>query len=79
MNDLKFYQFKQKLMYKCIKNNKKVFFINESYTSKTCSSCGYIWRELKNKKVFECQSCKEVYDRDINAAKNICMKGMLSC
>jgi IS605 OrfB family transposase len=80
-NDLKFNIFKKRLLYKCLINNKKVFFINESYTSQTCSSCGVLWKELGSSKVYKCQNenCNKVFDRDLNAAKNICMKGILSC
>lgn len=80
-NDLKFFIFKKRLLYKCLINNKKVFFTNESYTSQACSSCGVLWKELGTSKVFKCQdkNCKKIFDRDFNAAKNICMKGILSC
>jgi IS605 OrfB family transposase len=78
-NDLKFYKFKQRLLYKCITNKRKVFFINEAYTSQCCSSCGDVWRELGNSKEYICQNqeCKMNSDRDFNAAKNIFMKGVL--
>lgn len=78
-NDLKFYKFKQRLLYKGIMNNKKVFFINEAFTSQGCSTCGNLWKELGKNKIYTCQNklCKKVFDRDYNAAKNICMKGIL--
>jgi transposase len=76
-NDLKFYIFKKRLLYKCIINKKKVFFINESYTSQTCSSCGVLWKGLGSSKIYKCQNCNKVFDRDLNAAKNICMRGIL--
>jgi putative transposase len=79
-NDLKFYIFKKRLLYKCLIHNKKVFFINESYTSKTCSSCGTIWNNLGSSKIYKCQNttCNKIFDRDFNASKNICMKGILN-
>ena len=81
-NDLKFYKFKQRLLYKCILNNKKVFFINESYTSQGCSTCGNLWRDIKDSKVYTCKNvlCKtkeKTFDRDFNAAKNMLLKGLL--
>jgi putative transposase len=78
-NDLKFYKFKKRLLYKGIMNNKKVFFINEAFTSQGCSTCGNLWKELGKNKIYTCQNklCKKVFDRDYNAAKNICMKGIL--
>jgi IS605 OrfB family transposase len=79
-NDLKFYKFKQRLLYKGIMNNKKVFFINEAFTSQGRSTCGKLWKQLGKNKIYTCQNklCKKVFDRDYNAAKNICMKGLLS-
>ena len=81
-NDLKFYKFKQRLLYKCILNNKKVFFINEAYTSQGCSTCGNLWRDIKDSKVYTCKNvlCKtkeKTFDRDFNAAKNMLLKGLL--
>lgn len=77
-NDLKFYQLKQKLLYKAsIEEHKIVYLINEAYTSKTCSSCGII-NDVKSSKIYNCKECKISFDRDENSAKNIKMKGFLS-
>jgi putative transposase len=41
-------------------------------SSKMCSICGYINKELKLKdRVWKCPKCKAVHDRDENAAKNL--------
>ncbi|NNG67772.1 RNA-guided endonuclease TnpB family protein [Caldanaerobacter subterraneus] len=41
-------------------------------SSKICSRCGYIYRELKlSERVWECPVCGTVHDRDENAAKNL--------
>jgi putative transposase len=79
MNQLKFYVFKQRLLYKALLHNKKVLMINEAYTSQCCSSCGNLWKELKSSKIYRCQNkqCNLICDRDINASKNILMKGIL--
>ena len=37
--DLRLYKFKQRLLFKANEKGKKVFVINESYTTKTCSFC----------------------------------------
>lgn len=81
MNDLKFYLFKTRLMFKAEERGKKVFIINESYTSKTCSSCGYQY-DIEKSKIYECKnnncsSKNHIIDRDMNAAKNILMKGII--
>ena len=56
-----FYKFQQRLDYKCISNNIKINYIDESYTSETCSKCGYYKKDL-------------VINRDINGVKNIYTK-----
>ncbi len=41
-------------------------------SSKMCSKCGYVYKELKLKdRVWKCPECGEVHDRDENAAKNL--------
>jgi putative transposase len=76
-NDLKFYQLKQRLLYKAFVKGKKVVFTNECYTSKTCSSCGKLNTKLGASKNFNCPSCGLETDRDANAAKNIFLKSVV--
>lgn len=78
MHDLRFFEFKQRLLYKCITNDKKVFFTNEAYTTQGCSSCGNLWKEIGSNKTYTCTKCKLVCDRDMNSAKNIYMKGIMT-
>ncbi len=41
-------------------------------SSKTCSNCGHIKQELNLKdRIFQCQNCGLVIDRDLNASINI--------
>jgi putative transposase len=51
-----------------------VLEVNESYTSKTCSGCGYQNEKLGNKDVFDCKSCNLKIGRDTNAAKNVMLR-----
>lgn len=46
----------------------------EEYTSKTCSGCGFIHENLGSNKTFNCPQCCKIFDRDVNAAKNILLK-----
>jgi len=50
---------------------------DEAYTSKTCSSCGQINESLGSSKTFYCHRCGCRVDRDVNASKNILMKGLM--
>ena len=76
MNNLKFYKFKERLLFKSVERNKQVFLVNEAYTTQTCSNCG-----SNNKpgcsSVYSCRNCKKKVGRDVNAAKNILMKGII--
>ena len=76
MNNLKFYKFKQRLLFKATEKNKQVYFVNESYTSQTCCICGSN-NKPGNSKIYSCATCNKKIGRDVNAAKNILMKGIM--
>ena len=78
MNNLKFFEFKQRLLFKAIEKGKKVFEIKEPYTTKTCSFCGVLNNPEKSK-IYECQSCMRKIGRDVNASKNMLLKGIMTC
>jgi transposase len=52
-----------------------VIEVVEPWTSRTCSSCGYLARKTSSK-VFQCgqDACRMSCDRDLNAAKNILLR-----
>ena len=68
---MKLYIFKQRLQYKCNIKNVKYKEINEAYTSKTCSNCGFLNLKLGANKKLKCEICENEIDRDFNGAKNI--------
>ena len=76
-NDLKFYQLKQRMIYKASISGKKVILVPEHYTTKTCSCCGVINESVGSKEVFSCSKCNLKTGRDMNASKNMKMKGLL--
>ena len=76
MNNLKFYQFKERLLFKAVEKGCKVHIVNEAYTTKTCSFCG-CENEVGASKIFKCKRCNHVVGRDVNAGKNILMKGII--
>ena len=75
INNLKFYQFKQRLEFKASEQGKKVILVKEHNTTKTCSFCGTL-NDPGSSKIYECKNCKKKVGRDVNASKNILMKGM---
>jgi putative transposase len=52
--------------------------VSPQYTSQTCSSCGDINKESRNKENFLCISCGYDIDADINASINILNRGVYS-
>lgn len=68
-----FYRFKTKLKFKCDMYGKTVFFVDESYTSKTCCRCGHL-TDVKGAEIYTCKKCKLVIDRDYNGTINILIK-----
>jgi putative transposase len=50
------------------------FETSQTYTSKTCGSCGHIHKKLGGNKVFNCPLCGVKLDRDVNGARNNLLK-----
>lgn len=68
---LSHYMFRMKLKQMASKYDVKVKEVNEYMTSKTCSKCSNIHKNLGQNKTYECASCGLSIDRDINASINI--------
>lgn len=68
------YRFRQRLIFKAQQYGAKVALVDESFTSKTCSSCGALNHTLGSAKTFLCPICGLHIDRDVNGAKNIFLK-----
>ena len=68
----KFFEFKVKLMSKCKKNNIELRIVDRFYpSSKTCSKCGEIKKDLKlSDRIYKCD-CGFTIDRDLNASINL--------
>ncbi len=45
--------------------------VDPAYTSKTCSACDFLNKDLKTEKKWVCLECGVVHDRDENAASNL--------
>ncbi|EDT72356.1 transposase, IS605 OrfB family [Clostridium perfringens D str. JGS1721] len=68
----KFFEFKTKLMSKCKENNIKLRIVDRFYpSSKTCSQCGKVKKDLKlSDRIYRCD-CGLTIDRDLNASINL--------
>ena len=77
IQEVGFYKFKTTLQNKALQNDKKVILIGRYYpSSKTCSQCGYIHKDLKLKdRHWQCPNCGANHDRDYNATLNILYEG----
>ena len=66
-------EFIRQLKYKAEWEGKNIVFIGRfEPSSKTCSKCGYVKRDLKlSDREWICPICGEYHDRDVNAAVNI--------
>ena len=71
MNQMSFYKFIEILQHKAEEYNTKVILINEYNTTKECSYCGYIKHDVGANKIYNCNNCNYIIDRDVNAATNI--------
>ena len=76
MLTLSHYKFERHLKQAAIKKGVIIVFCNESYTSKTCGSCGYIHHSLGGAKVFKCPRCGQRISRDANGARNILLRAL---
>ena len=76
--DASWHEFVRMLEYKAQWQDKVYITIGRfEPTSKTCSACGWVDAELcLSDRIFECQICSLVLDRDLNAALNIRNKGL---
>ncbi|SKA81757.1 putative transposase [Caloramator quimbayensis] len=68
-----FYEFKRQMEYKCELSGIKFILADRFYpSSKTCSRCGSVKDNLSlSERVFVCDKCGYVIDRDLNASINL--------
>lgn len=73
ISDASFSMFRQQLTYKCEWYGKKLTVVNRFYpSSKTCSNCGEVKKELKlSQRTYNCDCCGFSINRDLNAAINL--------
>jgi putative transposase len=73
INDVSWYSFTEMLEYKANWYGKNIIRVGTFFpSSKMCSSCGYINKELKlSDRSWVCPVCSKEHDRDLNASLNI--------
>ncbi|MDE6834226.1 MAG: transposase [Ruminococcus sp.] len=73
IQEQKFYEFKRQITYKCQKYGIALVEVPPFYpSSKTCSRCGCIRKDLKlSDRIYRCNECGLVIDRDFNASLNL--------
>lgn len=75
---LSFYSFLEKLKYKCLIKNTELKIVDEHYTSKMCTFCANIKKDLKGDKIYNCAVCNISINRDYNGSRNIFLKSIKS-
>lgn len=72
VSDCGFYEFRRQLAYKSSMYGTKVELVDRWYpSSKTCSSCGHVQPMPLKERLFDCQHCGAIINRDLNAAINL--------
>ncbi|MFB2934730.1 RNA-guided endonuclease InsQ/TnpB family protein [Aerosakkonemataceae cyanobacterium BLCC-F154] len=72
ISDNCFYEVRRQLVYKQSHYGTKVELVDRWFpSSKTCSCCGHIQEMKLRDRVFDCQKCDSVIDRDLNASINL--------
>ena len=77
VEDAAFAEFRRQLEYKTARTGARLHVIDRWYpSSKTCSNCGTVKAKLSlSERVYHCEECGLVIDRDLNAAINIQVAG----
>lgn len=73
--DVGFFEFRRQLEYKATQSGSLVYTVFRwEPSSKTCSWCGWIDEDLQlSDRIFRCEECGSVCDRDYNAAINLAL------
>ena len=76
ISDVSWHKLFQFLVYKAEETGRQIEFVNPKNTSKKCSKCGFINKEVVlGVEKWTCPECDCRHDRDKNAAKNIFKRG----
>jgi len=78
LSDVGFGEFRRQITYKALQRKSNLVVIDRFYpSSKTCPCCGNIKQDLElSDRVYECEVCNHIMDRDLNASINILNEGI---
>ena len=72
-------KFREVLTYKAKLADVSVVLVDPRHTSQTCNKCSHVARENRESQaIFKCISCGHLDNADVNAAKNILVRGLTS-
>lgn len=72
-----FYQLEQFLQYKAVNIGFDIIEVDPRYTSQGCSRCGHAQKSNRHGHQFVCKACNYSLHADLNAARNIKLRGIL--
>ncbi|KFI52823.1 IS607 family element RNA-guided endonuclease TnpB [Bifidobacterium callitrichos] len=77
VEDASFHELRRQLEYKTARTGARLHVVDRWYpSSKTCSDCGRVKAKLSlDERVYRCDGCGLIMDRDLNAAINIMVAG----
>jgi putative transposase len=76
--DVAWGKLRQQLCYKAVGAGSQVVAVDAKYTSQLCSGCGSLVKKDLSERVHTCLACGLVLDRDVNAARNILCRAVVS-
>jgi putative transposase len=71
MNSWCFREIQRQIEYKAAWEGVRVVYVRAANTSKSCSSCRSVNKNLTYERAWTCPNCGARHDRDLNAALNI--------
>ncbi len=74
---MKHYQFRMRLRNVCLRKKRKLFIVNEAYTTMSCTNCGNLNRSIGAAKEVRCFNCDFHTGRDVSGSRNILLKGIV--
>ena len=78
VNSWAFHQLEQFLQYKAADFGFEVIEVDAKYTSQGCSKCGHTEKSNRQGHQFLCKACGYQLHSDLNAARNIKLRGLLT-